>query len=105
MKALDLADKKVFSTVLKLILPAMLAQFVSVLYSIVDRMYVGNIEGTGDIALTALGVCAPVATLLTSFGSLVGLGGALLSTTVFLIFFPKILKKRAAIKSEALGAA
>lgn len=76
MKALDLADKKVFSTVLKLILPAMLAQFVSVLYSIVDRMYVGNIEGTGDIALTALGVCAPVATLLTSFGSLVGLGGA-----------------------------
>jgi len=33
------------------------------------------------------------------------IGGALLSTTVFLIFFPKILKKRAAIKSEALGAA
>ena len=76
MKALDLANKKVFSTVLKLTLPAMLAQFVSVLYSIVDRMYVGNIEGTGDIALTALGVCAPVATLLTSFGNLVGLGGA-----------------------------
>lgn len=76
MKALDLANKKVFSTVLKLTLPAMLAQFVSVLYSIVDRMYVGNIEGTGDIALTALGVCAPVATLLTSFGSFVGLGGA-----------------------------
>lgn len=76
MKALDLGDKKVFSTVLKLTLPAMLAQFVSVLYSIVDRMYVGNIEGTGDVALTALGVCAPVATLLSSFGSFVGLGGA-----------------------------
>lgn len=76
MKALDLGNKKVFSTVVKLTLPAMLAQFVSVLYSIVDRMYVGNIEGTGDVALTALGVCAPVATLLTSFGSFVGLGGA-----------------------------
>lgn len=76
MKALDLGNKNVFSTVLKLTLPAMLAQFVSVLYSVVDRMYVGNIEGTGDIALTALGVCAPVATLLTSFGYLVGLGGA-----------------------------
>ncbi len=76
MKALDLGNKKVFSTVLKLTLPAMLAQFVSVLYSIVDRMYVGNIAGTGDVALTALGVCAPVATLLSSFGSLVGLGGA-----------------------------
>lgn len=76
MKALNLGDQKVFSTVLKLTLPAMFAQFVSVLYSIVDRMYVGNIDGTGDVALTALGVCAPVATLLTSFGSLVGLGGA-----------------------------
>ncbi len=76
MKALDLSNKNVLSTVLKLTLPAMFAQFVSVLYSIVDRMYVGNIEGTGDVALTALGVCAPVATLLTSFGSLVGLGGA-----------------------------
>lgn len=76
MKALDLSNKNVLSTVLKLTLPVMFAQFVSVLYSIVDRMYVGNIEGTGDVALTALGVCAPVATLLTSFGSLVGLGGA-----------------------------
>lgn len=51
MKALDLGNKRVFSTVLKLTVPAMLAQFVSVLYSIVDRMYVGNIEGTGDVAL------------------------------------------------------
>lgn len=76
MKALDLGDKKVFSTVLKLTLPAMFAQFVNVLYSIVDRMYVGNIQGTGDLALTALGVCAPVATLLSASGSLVGLGGA-----------------------------
>lgn len=76
MKALNLANEKVFSTVLKLTLPAMLAQFVSVLYSIVDRMYVGNIKEIGDVALTALGVCAPVATLLTSFGYLVGLGGA-----------------------------
>lgn len=76
MKALDLGNKRVFSTVLKLTLPAMFAQFVSVLYSIVDRMYVGNIEGTGDVALTALGVCAPLATLLSATGSLVGLGGA-----------------------------
>lgn len=76
MKALDLSNRKVFSTVLKLTVPAMIAQLVSVLYSIVDRMYVGNIEGIGDVALTALGVCAPVTTLIASFGSLVGLGGA-----------------------------
>lgn len=87
MKALDLGDKKVFSTVLKLTLPAMFAQFVNVLYSIVDRMYVGNIQGTGDLALTALGVCAPVATLLSASGSLVGLGGALASIVAFVVIF------------------
>lgn len=43
MKAIDLGSKKVLFTVFKLTLPAMLAQFISVLYSIVDRMYVGNI--------------------------------------------------------------
>ena len=29
----------------------MLAQLVSVLYSIVDRIYIGNIQGIGDLAL------------------------------------------------------
>lgn len=76
MKAINLGSEKVFATVLKLTIPAMLAQLVSVMYSIVDRMFVGNISVVGDTALTALGVCAPVATLISSVSSLVGLGGA-----------------------------
>ena len=76
MKALDLGSKNVFSTVLKLTLPAMLAQFINVLYSVVDRMYVGNIEGIGDTVLAGVGVCAPISTLITSFAYLIGLGGA-----------------------------
>ena len=54
----------------------MLAQLVSVLYSIVDRMYIGNIAGIGDLALAGVGVCGPIVTLLGSFASLVGMGGA-----------------------------
>lgn len=76
MKALDLGNKNVFSTVLKLTLPAMLAQFINVLYSVVDRMYVGNIAEIGDTVLAGVGVCAPVSTLITSFAYLIGLGGA-----------------------------
>lgn len=76
MKALDLGSGRVFSTVCKLVFPAMIAQFINVLYSIVDRMYVGNIEGIGDTALAAVGVCAPVATLISSFAFLIGTGGA-----------------------------
>ena len=67
MKALDLGNKNVFSTVVKLAVPAMAAQFINVLYSVVDRMFVGNIETIGDTALAGVGVCAPVATLISSF--------------------------------------
>ena len=37
--------------VLRIAIPSMLAQFVSVLYSIVDRMYIGNIPEIGDMVL------------------------------------------------------
>ena len=56
--------------VLKISVPFMFAQFVNVLYSIVDRIYVGNIPVTGADALAGVGVCAPVVTLLSSFGTL-----------------------------------
>ena len=64
--------------VLKISIPFMFAQFVNVLYSIVDRIYVGNIPVTGADALAGVGVCAPVVTLLSSFGTLFGIGGSVL---------------------------
>ena len=60
----------------KLANPSMLAQFVSVLYSIVDRMYIGNIPEIGEVALAGVGVCGPIVTLLSSPAFLVGIGGA-----------------------------
>lgn len=76
--ATDLGKDKVPFLVLKLAIPSMIAQFVTVLYSIIDRMFIGNIEEIGDIALAGVGVCGPIVTLLTSFGTLVGLGGSIL---------------------------
>ena len=70
----DLGKDPIFPLVLRLAIPTMLAQFVSVLYSIVDRMYIG--AGVGDLALAGVGVCAPIVTLLSSFASLIGLGGS-----------------------------
>ncbi len=64
--------------VLKISIPFMIAQFVNVLYSIVDRIYVGNIPVTGADALAGVGVCAPIVTLLSSFGTLFGIGGSVL---------------------------
>lgn len=66
-KATDLGKDKVPFLVLKLAVPSMLAQFVTVLYSIVDRMFIGNIPEVGDTALAGVGVCGPIVSLLTSF--------------------------------------
>lgn len=54
----DLGKDPIFPLVLRLAIPTMMAQFVSVLYSIVDRMYIG--AGVGSLALAGVGVCAPI---------------------------------------------
>ena len=41
----DLGKDRVPILVLKLAVPSMIAQFVTVLYSIIDRMFIGNIPG------------------------------------------------------------
>ena len=70
----DLGRDEISRLVIRLAIPTMLAQLVNVLYSIVDRMYIGT--GVGDLALAGVGICAPIVTLLASFGSMVGQGGA-----------------------------
>ena len=72
----DLGRDPIGPLVLRIALPSMLAQFVSVLYSIVDRMYIGHIPGVGDLALAGVGVCGPVVTMIGSAASLIGVGGA-----------------------------
>lgn len=72
----NLGEDAIGRLVLRIALPSMLAQFVNVLYSIVDRIYIGNIPETGSLALAGVGVCGPVVTLIGSVGSLIGIGGA-----------------------------
>ena len=72
----DLNTDRIRELVWSLAIPSMLAQFVSVLYSIVDRMYIGNIPEIGEVALAGVGVCGPIVTLVSSAAFLVGIGGA-----------------------------
>ncbi len=62
--------------VFRLGVPAMLAQFVNVLYSVVDRIFVGHIPDVGALAIAGIGVCSPILTAITAFASLIGIGGA-----------------------------
>ena len=75
-KTNDLGKDSIISLVLKLAIPAMLAQLVNVLYTVIDRMFIGNIPDVGSIALAGIGVCGPIAEFIASWGNLIGVGGS-----------------------------
>ena len=72
----ELAEGKILPLVFKLTIPAVIAQLITFLYNIVDRMYVARIEGSGMDALAALGIVLPITLIMQAFANLVGLGGA-----------------------------
>ena len=71
-----LASAPLWPLMLRLALPAVVAQLVNLLYNIVDRIYIGHIPQSGDLALTGLGLTFPVILSISAFSALVGSGGA-----------------------------
>ena len=63
-------------SILKIAFPMIMAQLVNVLYNIVDRVYLGHMEGDGRLALTGVGVAFPLITIINAFANLCGSGGA-----------------------------
>ena len=78
-----LANGPILKTMLTLGIPVFIAQFINILYNVVDRMYIGHIPETGAMALTGVGVCFPILTLIMAFSSLIGAGGAPLAGIAF----------------------
>ncbi len=73
-KVIDLGSPKTFPNVIHLMIPAMISQLITVLYNIVDHIYIGNLPTNGEISLIGAGVCSPITTLVTSFAYLAVLG-------------------------------
>ena len=71
-----LGSGKILPLVFKLTIPAVIAQLITFLYNIVDRMYVAKIDESGMDALAALGIVLPITLIIQAFANLVGLGGA-----------------------------
>lgn len=55
--------------------PLMLAQLVQLLYNIVDRIYIGHMDGKDSTALTGVGLTFPIITFIVAFAALFGNGG------------------------------
>lgn len=71
-----LGTKKIGPLLVKLALPSITAQLINLLYNLVDRIYIGHMEGDGALALTGLGVTLPIIMLISAFSALIGYGGA-----------------------------
>ena len=72
----DFSKGSIPKAIMNLALPMTAAQLVNVLYSVVDRIYLGRLPGTGSLALTGLGVALPIISILNAFANLCGMGGA-----------------------------
>ncbi|NLO46918.1 MAG: MATE family efflux transporter [Clostridiales bacterium] len=62
--------------ILRLSGPMTLALLINLLYSVVDRMYIGHMAYEGRIALTGIGLAFPIIAIITAFQSLCSMGGA-----------------------------
>lgn len=71
----DFSQGSIPKNILRMAVPMTLAQLVSILYNLVDRMYIGHIDGAGTLALTGLGLCLPVISVVIAFARLSGMGG------------------------------
>lgn len=69
--------KKLF---LSMAFPAIIGQLVSLIYNLVDRIYIGHIPEIGGDALAGVGVTAPIIIIISAFAYLIGAGGAPLAS-------------------------
>ncbi len=68
----DLGNEKVGLLIKKYYWPAFISVFVSSLYNIVDRIFIG--QGVGSAALAALSIVFPIMLIMMAFGMLFGVG-------------------------------
>lgn len=60
--------------IVNMAVPMTVAQLINILYNVVDRMYLGRLPG--HLALTGLGLCLPIISIVMGFANLCGMGGA-----------------------------
>lgn len=74
-RGVDFTQGSVLANIVKMAIHMTLAYFVNVLYSVVDRIYIGHMPEVGSLALTGIGLAFPITTVITAFQNLFGSGG------------------------------
>lgn len=74
-----LRNEKISTLLFSLALPSILAQLATLIYNMVDRIYIGRLAD-GSLAIAGVGLCASIITIITAFTNLFGRGGAPLAS-------------------------
>ena len=71
-----MATESIGRLMVSMTVPAILAQIINVLYSIIDRIYIGHMEGVGANALTGVGVTFCITMFISAFSAFISNGAA-----------------------------
>lgn len=74
-----LANEKISSLLLSLAIPSILAQLATLIYNMVDRIYIGRLAN-GSLSIAGVGLCGSIITIIMAFTNLFGRGGAPLAS-------------------------
>lgn len=72
----DFSQGSIVKNIIQLALPMTVAQLINVLYSVMDRIYIGMLPENATNSLTGIGIALPIITLVSAFTNLFGMGGA-----------------------------
>ena len=75
MQTNDFSKGAVWRRIVAQAIPLTVAQLVQLLYNVVDRIYIGHLNGTDGLALTGIGLSFPIILLINAFTNLYGTGG------------------------------
>ena len=70
----DFSKGSISKNIISMAVPMTLAQLINLFYSIVDRIYLGRLPS--HYALTGLGLCLPIISIIMGFANLCSMGGA-----------------------------
>ena len=74
-----LENEKISKLLFAMALPAILAQLATLIYNMVDRIYIARLAD-GSLGIAGIGLCTSVITIITAFTNLFGRGGAPLAS-------------------------
>ena len=76
MKRVNFENGKITQNILGVAMPMLVAQLISLLYNVIDRIYIARIPDVGTAALGGVGLCFPITIIITAFSNLFGSGGS-----------------------------